>query len=225
MPLSLLTPLQERFLQLFFGTRTGQAFFLTGGTALAAFYFQHRKSVDLDLFTVADQALDDAERLVPQLAGQLGCTILQARRTEFFAQYFLDPGNDPPLRVDLVHDFGPQFGEHRNVGGIVVDSLENIAVNKITAIFNRTEIKDFVDLYFILHEGYTLDDLFTKAQQKDTGLQPFYFAGALLQVQRLQHLPDMLKPVSLEKVRDFFIALGNRLLDEINPERRTPDAE
>jgi hypothetical protein len=33
---------------------------------------------------------------------------------------------------------------------VIVDALENIGANKITAIFGRTDAKDFVDLYFIL---------------------------------------------------------------------------
>ena len=63
-----LTPLQADFLARFFATGTGQSFFLTGGTALAAFYLHHRMSVDLDLFTLDDLALREAEVLVPRLA-------------------------------------------------------------------------------------------------------------------------------------------------------------
>ncbi|HOU15285.1 MAG TPA: hypothetical protein PKZ84_19435 [Anaerolineae bacterium] len=41
-----LSPLQADFLARFFATDTGQRFFLTGGTALAAFYLHHRNSVE-----------------------------------------------------------------------------------------------------------------------------------------------------------------------------------
>jgi hypothetical protein len=37
-----LTPLQSEFLTRFFATDTGQYFFLTGGTALAAFHLYYR---------------------------------------------------------------------------------------------------------------------------------------------------------------------------------------
>lgn len=40
-----------------------------------------------------------------------------------------------------------QFGEHEQTDNVVLDSLLNIAVNKVTAIFGRAAIKDFVDLY------------------------------------------------------------------------------
>ena len=52
-----LTPMQYTFLQHFFNTDVGQRFFLTGGTALAAFHLHHRLSDDLDLFTLDDDAL------------------------------------------------------------------------------------------------------------------------------------------------------------------------
>jgi len=140
---------------------------------------------------------------------------------EHFRQIILESADGLPLRVDLVQDFGPQFGEHRVVGSLIVDSLENIAANKVVAILGRTEAKDFVDLFFLLQAGYDLDDLFAKAQQKDAGLQPFYFAGALLQVRQLGHLPEMVKPVSLDEVDRFLVELANRLMDRLRPERAT----
>lgn len=50
----ILTALQSNFLREFFD-RT-QEFYLTGGTALSAFYLQHRLSEDLDFFTNNDVA-------------------------------------------------------------------------------------------------------------------------------------------------------------------------
>jgi hypothetical protein len=41
--------LQDRFLKRFFAGPLGQHFYLTGGTALARFYFHHRESLDLEL--------------------------------------------------------------------------------------------------------------------------------------------------------------------------------
>jgi hypothetical protein len=40
----ILTPLQFEFLNIFFQQPVGQKFFLTGGTALAEYYLQHRFS-------------------------------------------------------------------------------------------------------------------------------------------------------------------------------------
>ncbi|HDN79459.1 MAG TPA: hypothetical protein ENG33_03200 [Chloroflexi bacterium] len=213
-----LTPLQEEFLRRFFATRAGQRFFLTGGTALAAFYFHHRISVDLDLFTVDDLALRESDPVVSRILADLNCRLIRTRTSEHFRQYIAEGEKGQGLHVDLVRDFGPQFGEKKAFEGIIVDSVENIGANKITAILGRTDAKDFVDLYFILKAGYDFDDLFAKAQQKDLGLHPFHFAGALLQVQKLKRLPEMKKPLTLEELQQTFVELANRILDELNPQ-------
>ncbi|MFQ5865173.1 MAG: nucleotidyl transferase AbiEii/AbiGii toxin family protein [bacterium] len=44
---NILNPLQNSFLDEFF--QQTQEFYLTGGTALSAFYLQHRYSEDIDL--------------------------------------------------------------------------------------------------------------------------------------------------------------------------------
>ena len=44
--------------------------------------------------------------------------------------------------------------------GIVVDSLRDIATNKLSVINQRIDIKDFVDLYIILQDHYTVWDFF-----------------------------------------------------------------
>ena len=48
-----LYPLQDRFLK-FFNDQNQGRFYLTGGTALSRFYYQHRYSEDLDFFSTAE---------------------------------------------------------------------------------------------------------------------------------------------------------------------------
>lgn len=212
-----LTPLQADFLTRFFAADIGSRFFLTGGTALAAFHLHHRLSADLDLFTLDDLALGEADVLVPQLATDLNCRIGRARRAEHFRQFLLEPETGEPLQIDLVRDVGPQYGDRTRVGFVTVDSIENIGANKLTAILGRTEPKDFVDLYFILRAGYDFDDLLAKAQEKDLGLQPFFLAGALLQVRKLRHVPATTPPLTLSELRSFILPLADHLLDRSHP--------
>jgi hypothetical protein len=115
-------------------------------------------------------------------------------------------------------DFGPQYGEHISIDGITVDSILNIGANKITAILGRTEAKDFVDLHFILAGGYDFDTLFDLAKEKDTGLNEFYLAQAMLEVRRLRRLPVMRAHLELNDLQVEFTDLANSLLDRINPQ-------
>ena len=212
-----LTPLQASVLERFFATEAGERFFLTGGTALAAFHLHHRVSVDLDLFTLDDLALRETDVLIPQLAAGLGCRLGAMRRTEHYREIFLEPDTDAPLKIDLVQDFGPQYGEHIRIDRVIVDSIENIGANKITAILGRTEPKDFVDLWFILRAGYDFDDLLAKAQTKDTGTHPFYLAGSLRQVLNFRRLPVTTPPLALFDLQRFMLALAERMLEQTRP--------
>lgn len=223
-----LTPLQKAFLEVFFASPIGERFFLTGDTALAAFHLYHRLSDDLDLFTLDDLALEAAVRPVEDVAADLGCTMERTRVSQYFQQFFLaHPQQEHPLKIDMVRDFGPQYGEHLTDGRIIVDALDNIAANKLLALFGRADIKDFVDLYFILQAGYDFDDLFARAQRKGAGLTRFYLVGMLRQISQQKHLPTMVKPLQLATLQTFFMDLAQRLMSELNPndllpwERRT----
>ncbi len=84
---SFLTPLQRAFLQVFFADPVGQRFFLTGGTALAAFHLHHRLSDDLDLFTLDDLALEAAAHPIENIASDLDCTLQRTRVSQYFQQF------------------------------------------------------------------------------------------------------------------------------------------
>jgi predicted nucleotidyltransferase component of viral defense system len=86
---SFLTPLQRAFLRAFFGDPVGRYFFLTGGTALAAFHLHHRLSDDLDLFTLDNLALDAAVRPIESVASDLNCTLQHTRVSQYFQQFLL----------------------------------------------------------------------------------------------------------------------------------------
>jgi hypothetical protein len=204
-------------LERFFAADIGAQFFLTGDTALAAFHLHHRHSADLDLFTLDDLALREAGRLIPRLAADLGCQVGQARTTEHFRRFLLEPEDGPALQIDLIRDFGPQYGQHSTIDGVIVDSMENMGANKLVAILSRTDAKDFVDLYFVLRAGYEFGDLLVKAQEKDVGLHPFFLAGALLQIRHVHTLPTTTPPLTLEELYVFIASLADDLLDQLRP--------
>jgi len=64
---------------------------------------------------------------------------------------------------------------------------------------------------------YDFDDLLEKARTKDLGLQPFFMAGALLQVRHLRRLPSTTPPISLTELEAVILPLANRLLDQARP--------
>jgi predicted nucleotidyltransferase component of viral defense system len=213
---SILSPFQAEFLRLFFQNAIGQQFFLTGGTALAAFYLEHRYSQDLDLFTLESDALARVQMELDTIAAELGAVAKTTVATPTFRQAFVTR-NDESLQIEFVRDIAAQFGEHRRIDSVIVDALENIGANKVNAIFGRTDVKDFVDLYFILKAGLELFDLIEMAKQKDAGLTEFYLAGMMRQVRELNRLPRMLKPIDLDTLKEFYLRLADDLLRRAKP--------
>lgn len=66
-------------------------------------------------------------------------------------------------------------------------------------------MKDFVDLYFLL-ETFTVWDLLEGVRMKfRTKLEPFFLSSDFLKVEEFDYLPKMIKPLSLEKLKSFFI--------------------
>ncbi|MBN1314809.1 MAG: nucleotidyl transferase AbiEii/AbiGii toxin family protein [Anaerolineales bacterium] len=212
--------LQDIFLEHFFTGPLAERFYLTGGTALARFYFHHRESLDLDLFT-NDWGQDFAQvnQAVLGLLYSLELRITSQVVTDTFIQYIVTDAAGSLLKVDLVKDIPVHFGNLVVKGGIRIDSLENIGSNKVLAVFGRTDAKDFIDLYWILQRtGLKFDELFRQAQKKDLGLSEFYLAYALQNVEKIRLFPRMLEPLAWDEIKSFFQALARMLLTRIKPD-------
>lgn len=212
--------LQDKFLNEFFSSAYGRDFCLTGGTTLARFYLFHRESLDLDLFT-HNQSVDFSQlnRFVLSLAKEMDLKVGQQVLAETFLQYIFTDKKKRNIKVDFVKDVGPRFGKIVIKKKVRLDSLENIAVNKILAVFGRTEAKDFIDLYFLLKDkGFTLKDLIAKAKKKDLGLTEFYLANSMAQSDRLKITPKMLVPFNFEEMKRFYLEMSNKMFQKIKPE-------
>jgi hypothetical protein len=214
-PKDILSPLQWDFLSFFF--QGAQPFFLTGGTALSAFYLQHRYSEDLDLFTLDSDAFDRVPLYVADTAARLNATVASLQTAPQFHRYRLSR-NEEAVIVDFVKEVVPQISEVKNkFDGIVVDTLDDIAANKICTVVSRAEIKDYIDLYFLARAGYPLENSIQPAQQKDAGVSQAMVAFLLSEF-RLSKVPDfMIVPISLEQVQEYFQSLARKLAVESFP--------
>lgn len=105
---------------------------------------------------------------------------------------------------------------------VVVDSFEDIAVNKVCTILSRYEPKDFCDLYFILHEArYDLDYLLGRAREKEAAFDDeegvLIFATNLLSVKEFRFLPRMIKPLTVEDLGRYFFPIAENLIQRLRP--------
>lgn len=212
-----LTPGQERLIHAFFA-RTDE-FFLTGGSALAGYYLHHRTSADLDFFTAHEEAFRHGKPLLSDAVQSLGGTIEVLREYPGFAELQVVLAGET-IKVDLVRDTAPQLtDEKRRFDDAVVDTLEDIAANKICAVVGRSEIRDFVDLYFLDKAGHNLEDAIVHAQQKDTGVEPATLAWILGQV-RVREIPStVLLPLTPEALQAFVDRLAAMIARKTFPSK------
>lgn len=217
--MTLLTPRQSHFLDVFFENPISRDFFLSGGTALAEFYLKHRLSQDLDLFTVNPEVKFDAVNAEIQkiIRGENGQVEDQVT-SDTFLRYIFRTGDDL-LKIDLVKDVPIHFGQLKSFGNLKVDSLENIAAGKLLALFGRADAKDFIDLYFLWEKegliGY--QQTLNLAKQKDLGLQEFYLASMLAQIERTKMFPETLKEYDREEMVRYFLDLTQKILRRLKP--------
>ena len=225
-PIRILTPTQEKFLHAFFERELpSEAFYLTGGTALSAYYLQHRYSDDLDFFTRDSGALRFAETRVQRASREADLQVDRVDKTPDAVRYFFSGDEHPghPLRkVELMFDPPPYFAAPRVFEGVVVDDLLCIAVNKLT-IHTRDDPKDYVDLYLIIRSGrYELENLIHLAKQKMVGLDELTIAakfervGDLLDVAKFQG-DYMVTSVDTDELIRFYMEWAARLFSLLPP--------
>lgn len=233
MKYSILTPFQYKVLtQLYEHGFAERGYFLTGGTALAEFYFQHRYSDDLDFFTRHTNDFKADIHWILEKMDDFGLQVEIFIRSDRFLNFhvFENDKNCEPLKIDMVHDINVMMDAPQQFGTILVDSLEDIAVNKTCMIISRypTEPKDMIDLYFILNESlFDLDHLMKKAVQKDVAFEDkstlLMFANRLIEFQTFDFydktgpIPMMKRNIRFNKMQDFFKVIGKDLIRKHKP--------
>lgn len=184
--------------------------YLTGGTALAACYFNHRLSEDIDLFTRLPFRHEQIIPMMTGIADRMRAKITH-RVVDTSLRYDLVLPGNRKLKVDFVHYEFDQLKKPGVLDGLAVDSIEDIAVNKLLTISQRTASKDYVDLYFIL-KNYTFWDLRIGVEHKfRMEMEPLYLASLLKNADALTDIPIMKKKLSLETLKAFFLAEAKKL--------------
>lgn len=135
--------LQDDILKIVFSEDT--SFYLTGGTALNRFYFQKRISFDLDFFTCINDLYYDEVKIIYQKIENEKFNIKKEVETKDFVRITVNN----TLVVDFVNDRVFRYGKSNIINGFKIDNVDNILANKICAICDRDEEKDFFDLFLI----------------------------------------------------------------------------
>ena len=171
-----LYPLQNGVLNLVKKLKT--PFFLTGGTALSRFRYNHRYSDDLDFFVIDDSNYNQyVQKILKAFSSNklIQLNLENVNIGKSFTRIYLNPSknNEISLQVDFINDIAKYFGKvlsHKEFGQI--DNWRNILSNKLTALF-RSEPKDVVDIWIISkNERFNWEELLNEAKAKESGINP-----------------------------------------------------
>lgn len=188
-----------------------QTFYMTGGTALSAFYYHHRESEDIDLFT---QKPFDQQFVQSWMNKQIQKNDWKLSYAQIFErQTYEISWKNHHGKIDFVqYDFRRLAPSTISYQGIEVDSLPDIAVNKLLSISQRTAVKDFVDLYFLLQKDFTWWDLMGSIKRKfGIEIEKVYLSSLLTNVEKFDALPIMKKKLTLPTLKKFFLAEAKKL--------------
>jgi hypothetical protein len=215
----LLTSIQQEFLAVFSELPDQSQFYLTGGTALAEYYLGHRLSYDLDFFTSVENLIIPTSYQIETVCRAKRLVLRVVRRFSSFVEFLLEK-DDETLKIDLALD-APYRLEPltKSPEGVLVNSYNDLRVDKLLAYYGRTEPRDAVDLYFILQKEPP-EPLIQQAAQKDPGFDLYWFAIAL---NRSEAFPDeierwpvrMLKPFDPPVLKKAFLDWAMQIMGNL----------
>lgn len=156
-----------------------------------------------------------------EIAHQTNCKLTINIRSQTYHEIFLENKKEGWMqKIDIIQEQPKHFGKIQTIDKIKVDSLINIATNKILAVFGRFEPKDYIDLYMICTKTkLSFDKLFKLAKEKDSGLSEFYFANTIADADKIGILPKMKIAFDKKAFIRFYKNLSRGLLLKIKPNK------
>jgi predicted nucleotidyltransferase component of viral defense system len=219
--LEILERIQKEILNILKDLPDVEAFYLTGGTALSAFYLGHRKSNDIDLFTSVEELISPFSLKIEDVLKKRNFSVKRSRGFHSFVELFVNsPEESTIIHIALDSPFRfEQAADSKEFPGLKTDGLIDIATNKLLALFGRATLRDFLDVYFLIKERFIKSELIEKAKIKDPGLDIYWLGIAL---ERINEFPDdspemllLIKPCNMKELQRFFNEWREEIYKEI----------
>jgi len=187
------------------------ASYLTGGTALALI-LGHRKSIDFDWFTPNEF---EPGILLRDLSVLGKVKVAETKKGTFHG--FIDG-----IRVTWLMYPNPLLNPLINVKdvlGLQLASLTDIAVMKWATVSQRGARKDFIDLYYICQYGYNLEDILNLLPKKypKTDINYYHMIKSLsfFDDAERETMPVMMEKIEWPLVKEYFLGIQKNLLKRI----------
>lgn len=219
--MQILTDLQIKILNLFSTLPDKEVFYLTGGTALSAFFLKHRKSHDLDFFTSVEELILPFSQKLELSLRQENLKVERLRGFHSFVELSVSSKEDSTVihfALDSPYRFEPPF-DSEEIPSVKVDSLIDLATNKLLTLFGRATLRDFIDVYFLIKERFTKDELIRRSGQKDPGFDLYWLGVAMERINDFSDdSPEMhllTRPCAMRELKDFYKEWRKEIMKKI----------
>lgn len=219
--LEILTNLQKRVLVLFNEIPDKETFYLTGGTALSAFFLKHRKSLDLDFFTDIEELISPFSQHLETYLKKEGLGVERLRGFHSFVELSVKSSEDSTI-IHLALDSSfrlEQPFKSEDFPELRIDNLTDIAANKLLALFGRAALRDFIDVYFLTKKSFTKNELVEKAGLKDPGFDLYWLGVAMERINDFSDdSPDLhllTRQCTMSELKNFFKSWRKEIAKEI----------
>ena len=214
---TILTKTQQTLLKELFSQKIiRKYFYLSGGTALSEYYLHHRYSEDLDFFTELEFDPMDIQIVLKTLTKKLAIKKIDYQQSFNRNIFYLHFGSSIVKTEFTFYPF-EHIEAPKDINGVSVDSLIDIAVNKAFTIYQKPRSRDFIDLYLILKKKeWKFTDIRKKARVKfDTPIEPLQLAQALTEVSVLKDFPRLLISLNPKEWQNFWLDQAGLLKSEV----------
>lgn len=214
---SILTKQQKLALKLLSETDTLKQFYFSGGTALSYYYLQHRKSEDLDFFCSEEFEVQGTTVMLKSLQKKLGFVGFDFQNSMNRNLYFLKFSDEYVLKLEFTYYPFQQIEKPSLRDGLNVDSVIDIAANKLFTISQKPRGRDYYDLFRIIKKyKYDIEKLRMLAKQKfDWHIDPLQIATRFDEIDSHLDDPILTDDEDLGKLTPFFQKEALKLRDEI----------
>lgn len=188
----------------------GGGWYLAGGTSLAL-QVGHRQSVDLDFFT--PESSFDEMKLQRDLQATDKWDTTSADSGTVYGEY------DEAKVSFIAYPFFVASGKYAHFGTVKILIPEDIAVMKIIAISQRCRKRDFIDLFWYVHNREPLLDILLRVQthypSKKLPMPHFIKSLNFFLEAENDPMPTLFFKASWEEIKKYFRAEVPRVAKEL----------
>lgn len=191
-------------------------FYLSGGTALAGFYLHHRHSEDLDFFSESEFEVMLVNTFFQDIRKDFGITKIDFQQSFNRNLFFLHTDGEV-LKTEFTYYPFPCIESGETHYGVTVDSLIDIAVNKVFTIYQQSRARDYIDLFFICREKqFTIKELTSLARAKfDQPLDSLQLGSQFVKAVEAKDYPRMVVKIPDREWQEFFLEEAKKLKGDI----------